>query len=149
MSMSDPHRVVPDLVEYLIVSVPALASLGDLVPALVDLVERAAIRILDLIVLVKDDQGVVNALEPDAVESLGALREVATDVTFLSDRDIGWASMALRAGTVALVLVTEGRWAEPLSIAAQRAGGQIIAGERIPSARVESVLAEHDDDGRG
>jgi hypothetical protein len=144
--MSDSDRVVPDLVEYLIVSVPALSSLADLVPALVELVDRSAIRILDLIVLVKDDHGVVSALEPDAVDSLGALRQLATDVTLLSDHDVAWASMALRAGTAALVLVTEGRWAEPLSTAAQRAGGQIIAGERISSARVESLLAEQHDD---
>jgi hypothetical protein len=147
--MSDADPVLPDLVEYLIVSVPALGSLELIVPALRDLVERAAIRILDLIVLVKDDQGVVRALEPDEVEPLGTLRAVPSGVTLLSEHDIGWASMALRAGTAALVLVTEGRWAEPLSTAAQRAGGQIIAGERIPAARVESVLADlQDDDAR-
>ena len=144
--MSDADPVVPDLVEYLIVSVPELDSLEVLVPALRDLVDRAAIRILDLIVLVKDDEGVVRALEPDAVEALGSLRDIPSEVTLLSEHDIGWASIALRAGTAALVLVTEGRWAEPLSSAAQRAGGQIIAGERIPAARVESVLADMQDD---
>jgi len=83
--MSDADPVLPDLVEYLIVSVPALGSLELIVPALRDLVERAAIRILDLIVLVKDDQGVVRALEPDEVEPLGTLRAVPSGVTLLSE----------------------------------------------------------------
>jgi hypothetical protein len=45
-----------------------------------------------------------------------------------------------------VVIVTEDRWAKPLSTAARRAGGQIIAGDRIPASRVESILAENFDD---
>jgi hypothetical protein len=51
-------------------------------------------------------------------------------------------SLAIQAGTVGVVLVTEDRWAQPLALAAERSGGQIVAGERVPAARVEAVLAD-------
>ena len=62
--------VAADLVEYLIVEVPDLGALASLVPALVELVESARIRILDLVALEKDADGAVAALELDAVDSM-------------------------------------------------------------------------------
>jgi Family of unknown function (DUF6325) len=144
---SAPDRVATDLVEYFIVAVPNVESLEGLGPALAKLVKRAAIRILDVVVLVKDDDGTVESLELDVVDSMAALRGLDYDVGgMLSDHDLELASLALRAGTAGVVIVTEDRWAEPLSAAAQRAGGQIVAGDRIPATRVESVLAEKSDD---
>jgi hypothetical protein len=139
---SDPP-VCTDLVEYVIIAVPAVDSLGELAPALADLVQLAAIRLLDVVVLVKDVDGAVTALELDAVESMAAIRRLDGDVGgMLSEHDITLASTALRPGTAGVVLVTEDRWAEPLSAAVHRAGGRIVAGERVPAARVESVLAD-------
>ena len=142
-----PDNVATDLVEYFIVAVPDVQSLSGLGPALAELVKRAAIRILDVVVLVKNDDGAVDLLELDAVDSMAALRGLDDDVGgMLSDHDIELASLALRSGTTGMVIVTEDRWAEPLSTAARLAGGQIIAGDRIPASRVESVLAERFDD---
>jgi hypothetical protein len=67
----------------------------------------------------------------------------------LSDNDIALASHALRPGTTGIVLVTEDRWAAPLSAAARRVGGRIVAGERIPPSRVEQVLAYPAEDEEG
>jgi Family of unknown function (DUF6325) len=143
----EPDHVVHDLVEYFIVAMPDLGSLATLAPALVQVVKSAAIRILDLVVVVKDSEGVVTALELEAVESMASLRGLTVEVGgMLTDHDIGLASFALRPGSAGVLLVTEDRWAEPLSAAAQRAGGQIVAGERIPAPRVESVLAKPSDD---
>ena len=69
-----PDNVATDLVEYFIVAVPNVESLVGLGPALVKLVKRAAIRILDVVVLVKDDDGAVALLELDVVDSMAALR---------------------------------------------------------------------------
>jgi hypothetical protein len=67
----------------------------------------------------------------------------------LSDNDIALASHALRPRTAGIVLVTEDRWAAPLSVAARRAGGLIVAGERIPPSRVEQALADWSEDEQG
>jgi hypothetical protein len=141
------HKVTSDLVEYVIVAVPDQDSLATVVPALAELVQTAKIRILDLVVLLRDDAGAVTVREFEAVESMAALRRVEGEVGgLLSERDIALASIALRPGTAGIVLVTEDRWAEPLSAAARRAGGQIIAGERIPPPRVEGALADRSED---
>lgn len=135
--------VTPDLVSYLVVSVPDLRSLDRLVPALAELVETAAVRLLDLVVLERGADGVVDVHELEDVDSLDALRGVEGDVGgLLTEHDIQLASSTLRLGTCGVLLVTEDRWALPLSAAAHEAGGRIIAGERIPPSRVEDVLAD-------
>lgn len=142
--------VAADLVEYIIVAVPDIESLADLVPALTELVDHAAIRILDVVVVVKDRNGSISQLEIDAVESMAALRSLDDDIGgMLSDHDIRLASSALPANSTGVILVTEDRWAEPLSTAARRAGGQIVAGDRIPAPRVATVLAERGAEHRG
>ena len=143
----DSDAVAADLVGYLMVEVPDLTALTSLVPALVELVDTATIRILDVIAIEKDADGAAAALELDAVDSLAPLKDVDGVVgDMLSEHDIELASLALRRGTAAIVVVTEDRWAAPLSVAAHGVGGSILGGERIPSSRVESVLTEMSDD---
>lgn len=145
----EPDTVAADLIEYLIVEVPDLDALASLVPALAELVATARIRILDLVALEKAADGAVAALEIDAVDSLAALKDVEGEVgRMLSEHDIHLASVALRCGSAGIVLVTEDRWAEPLSVAAQHAGGRILGGERIPASRVTSVLTDRFNDKR-
>jgi hypothetical protein len=136
--VSDPLNT--DLVEYFIVIVPDLDAVGDVANAVAGLVHSMAIRILDAVVIERghDDGLVVHELE-DApfLETLRAARERECQ---LSDHDLSLASLALPLGGVGLVVVVEDRWAEPLSAAARRAGGEIVAGERIPMRRVESAL---------
>ena len=145
----EPDTVAADLIEYLIVEVPDLNALSSLVPALVELVETARIRILDLVAFEKSADGSVAALELDAVVSLAALRDVDGEVgRMLSEHDLELAALALRPRSAGIVLVTEDRWAQPLSDAARRAGGQIIGGERIQASRVESVLTDRSGDDR-
>jgi hypothetical protein len=142
-----PGDVVADLVEYLIVAVPDLDALASLVPALAAMATSGLIRILDLVALVRHPDGAIEVLEFEAVRSLEALAEVEGQVgRLLSDHDIAMASVALRPGTAGIIFVTEDRWAEPLSMAARRAGGQIVAGERVPPARVQAALADSSDE---
>jgi hypothetical protein len=143
-----PHRnradgVAADLVEYIIVAVPNLESLSGLAPVLIELVDDAAIRILDLVVVVKDRDGTFAQLELDSVDAMRSLRTLGEDIGgMLSDHDIQLAASAVPAGSTGVVVVTEDRWAAPLSAAARLVGGQIIAGDRIPASRVATVLAE-------
>jgi hypothetical protein len=139
--------VTTDLVEYLIVTAPDRDALAEIVPALGDLVDAETIRILDLAVLVRDHDGAVAPADVDSIHGLAALVDRADDIgRMLSDHDLELASYALSRDRAALVLVTEDRWAEPLSAAARRAGGEIVAGERIPAKRVVAALADLTDD---
>jgi Family of unknown function (DUF6325) len=152
--VSDPARhpqptddVAADLVEYLVVVMPDVDSLATLVPALAEMAGGGRARILDLVALVKHDDGAIEVLEFEAVSSLAALADVEGQVgRLLSENDLAMASVALRPGTAGVVLVAENRWAEPLASAARRAGGQIVGGERVPPSRVEAVLADSADE---
>ncbi len=139
------HGLRTDLVEYLIIAMPDLESLADMTVPLAELVEAGLVRIVDLVVLAKDGDGAIDVLEIDSVAHLAALRNVDGETgALLSDHDLELASLALRPGTAAIVLVTEGRWAQPLAEAAARGGGRIVAGERIPAARVDAAIADLD-----
>ena len=132
-----------DLVEYLIVAVPSQDALASIGPALTQLVQNAEIRILDLVVLVRRADGAVTVLELEAVEGMAPLRDLDIEVGgMLSEHDLELAALALKPGMPGVVLVTEDLWAKSLSTAARQAGGQIIAGERIPASRVEAALGD-------
>jgi hypothetical protein len=134
--------VMADLVEYVIVVMPNLDSLATLAPALAGMAESGAIRILDLLALLRRADGTIEVLEYEAVAGLATLADVEGQVgRLLSDNDIAMASVALRPDSAGILCVVEDRWAEPLSAAARRAGGQIVAGERVAPSRVEAALA--------
>ncbi len=144
-----PPALATDLVEYLVVALPHLASLGSLVPALTDLVRAEQIRVLDVVVLARGRDGALDVLEVADLDHLAPLLDLADDLGLLSENDLRLASRAVRLGEVALVVVVEDRWAEQLSAAARRAGGQIAAGERISSLRIEAAADVPDDDPGG
>jgi hypothetical protein len=133
--------MLTDLVEYFVVGVPDLESLGPIVPAMRELSEAGTLRLLDWIVVERDADGAVRL--PDLAETglLPALEQISRDAAgLLSEHDIALAASVLPPGTVGLVLVSEDRWAEPLAAAMRGVGGRVIAGERIPSSRVEDAL---------
>jgi len=127
----------------LIVLVPSQDALASIASALTKLVESGKIRILDLVVLARDNNGVVTVTELEALEGMASLRNLDIEVGgMLSEQDLELASFALKPGMPGIVLVTEDLWAKSLSTAARQAGGQIIAGERIPASRVEAALGD-------
>jgi Family of unknown function (DUF6325) len=127
----------------LIVLVPSQDALGSIASALTKLVQSGKIRILDLVVIVRDNNGVVTVMEWESLEGMALVRDMDIEVgAMLSEHDLELASFALKPGMYGIVLVTEDLWAKSLSTAARRAGGQIIAGERIPASRVEAALGE-------
>jgi Family of unknown function (DUF6325) len=138
-----PVDVDADLVEYVIVGVPELASLDSVAKALATLVRSNAIRILDVVVLVKAGDGSVEVLEFDDVDALRGMREVGGFFGgLLSSRDLSLVADAVMPDTAAIVLLAEDRWAGPLSVAARAAGGSVLGGERIPRGRIHPALAD-------
>jgi hypothetical protein len=130
----------PDLVEYVVITLPELSSSLNVAQALRSLVEASRIRILDLVAVVTDAHGGYAVTEPELVAALADLRGVDGEVGgLLSEDDIALACRALQPGTSALILVAEDRWAQELAEAARSGGGRIIGGERIPRHRLEQA----------
>jgi hypothetical protein len=116
---------------------------GEVMPLLLDLVERGTIRILDIGVIVKDPDGSVTTGDlvelAEQAEGLAAFDGASSGL--LGQDDLEEAAAAVEPGTVAAVLVWENRWAAPVAAALRRSGGQLVANGRIP---VQAILASLD-----
>jgi len=142
------RRAVPDLdlLEYVLVSAPAVDDLAPVGTAVVGLVQSGAIRLVDLVVLVRPDRQVgVSVIEAADHEGMSAVAGVVADEdggVLLSLHDIELAAATLAPGTAALLLLVEDRWAGVISSAARASGGRISSGERITRDRAEASLAQ-------
>jgi hypothetical protein len=143
-------------VDYLVVELPRghRNLTGEMARELSALVEAGTIRLLDLLVLHKDDEGTIEAFEVDDVDDVDAVDELqaleAEIAEILAAKDVTNLAEAMENGTTAAVVVWENRWAAPFAAAARRAGGQLIASGRIPTlAIVASLEADEPDESEG
>jgi hypothetical protein len=132
-------------VDYLVIEFPGSEFNGEILPELADLVQRGIIRILDLLVIKKDEDGSYEAYEfgdPDA-GPLGEARELEAELAdLLSLDDVTAVAEALEPGSTAGLLVYENLWAAPFASAVRRAGGQLVANGRIPVQALIGTLEE-------
>ena len=128
-------------VDYFIVEFPAGAQnfSGDGIRELVKLHESGVIRVMDILILQKADDGTVMAQELGDLDDLGELGKLEAElVQTLAEEDVDHLAAAMDPGSVAGVLVYENLWAAPFASAMRRAGGQLIANGRIP---VQALIA--------
>jgi uncharacterized membrane protein len=130
-------------IDYIILEWPTEPSGEEVVPAILDLVDRGIIRILDITFVSKDEDGTISAIElgdlGPAAEAFGAFEGASTGI--VGDEDLQEAAEALEPGSAAAILVWENRWAAPVAIALRRSGGQLVASGRIP---VQALVASLD-----
>ena len=134
-------------VDYLVIEFPADKSVfnGEMAAELTALIESGTIRLLDLLVIHKDEDGTFEAYEMDDL-GLDETRELEAHVAeILAADDVAMLAEAMENGSTAGVLVWENAWAAPFASAARRAGGQLVASGRIPiqaiAASIEAELA--------
>jgi hypothetical protein len=134
-------------VDYVIVEFPRDKAnfKGEIADELLSLIDRDIVRILDLVILHKNEDGSIEVDELDDIdnESVGELARLEGDLGMvLAADDMENLGAAIDPGTIAGILVWENRWAGPFGAAVRRAGGQLVASGRIPSqallAAVES-----------
>jgi Family of unknown function (DUF6325) len=115
---------------------------GEVMPLLLDLVDRGLIRILDIAFLVKGADGSVAAIDfAELAAKDGGLADFeGASSGLLGQDDLEEAAAALEPNTVAGVLVWENRWAAPVAVALRRSGGQLVASGRIPVQAIVAAL---------
>ena len=140
-------------VDYLVVEFPAGHTnfTGEMARELAALVDAGTIRLLDLLVLRKDDDGTIEAFEVDDLDEVDELVTLEAEIAeILAAKDVAHLAEAMENGSTAGVVVWENRWAAPFASAARRAGGQLIASGRIPiQAIVASLEADEDAETEG
>jgi hypothetical protein len=128
-------------VDYVVVEFPAGATnfTGEMVEELLALVDTGTIRVIDVLILTKDDDGSIDAVELADIEGLGELEVLEAQLAeLLAEEDVVHLAAAMDPGSTAGVLIWENLWAAPFASAARRSGGQLIANGRIP---IQAILA--------
>ena len=125
--MTDTDRSLDDLgpVDYLVVEFPAGASnfTGEMAAELLALVDSGTIRVIDVLILTKDEDGAVDAMELADVGELELQAIEAQLAELLAADDVEQLAAAMEPGSTAGVLIWENLWAAPFASAARRAGG--------------------------
>ena len=94
---------------------------------------------IDVLILVKDEDGSVEAIELSDIEQLGELQALEAQLAeLLAADDVAHLAAAMDPGSTAGVLIYENLWAAPFASAARRSGGQLIVNGRIP---IQAIIA--------
>jgi hypothetical protein len=128
-------------VDYFVIEFPAGKAnfTGEIAAELARLADVELIRVLDVVIMEKDANGIVEAMELYDLPELGDLRQIETQLAeILAEEDIAHVAAALEPGTVAAAIIWENTWAGPLGSAVRDAGGTLVADGRIP---IQAIVA--------
>jgi uncharacterized protein YuzE len=132
-------------VDYLAVAFPGNKFSGAILPEIKKLVDAGTIRVLDLVIITKDEEGNVAAIEaseasPELAASLAALGIEGKNLLGQDDfEDIG---QALEPNSTCGLMVWENVWAADFAKSLRDADGILLGQGRIPAAYLEELLAE-------
>ena len=118
---------------------------GETLVELIDLVEKEIIRIIDLVVVLKDKDGAVEVLEMQQLDAsvLALLDPLGAEVTgILTVADIEDLASQLDNETAAGLMLIENLWAVRTIEALERANGRLVMFERIPHQVVVEALED-------
>ena len=130
-------------ISYLIVEFPGNTMTGAGLTALVDLVDRGVIRILDLEFVTCRDDGSVAAvqlrdLEADGEFDLTVFEGASSGL--LDQSDLDDAGKALAPGSSAGILLFENCWATAFVDGLREGGAELVAAGYVPLADVVASL---------
>ena len=130
---------------YLVLAFPGNQFTGEIIPQLEQVVDRGLIHIIDLIFILKDQDGNVEGVELAAFDEVisGALAPLVADVRgLLSHDDVARVGADLENNSSAALLLFEHRWAVDLQATIEHAGGRIVDQGPVSEADLAATLAE-------
>lgn len=117
---------------------------GEITPALLDLVDRGIIRIVDLAIVIKKAGGDVMILEMQDLPAdvAAAMTRLNGDVSgLLSEADLLELAEDLAPDSTVAAFLCEHIWASGFAGAVRKAGGTLIMSERIPGDIIDAARA--------
>jgi uncharacterized membrane protein len=116
---------------------------GEILPELLELVKNKIVRVIDLVMIQKYEDGHHEALEMQqlAPELLALFDPLEVEITgLIQAEDIANLAEMMENGTNAALLLFENVWAVRFIEAVVRANGKLLAHERIPFEVVNEAL---------
>ena len=131
-------------VDVYIIGFPGNKFNGRVAPAILELVENGTIRILDLLFVSKDAEGVTTVIQAEDLDEEGAgfLEIDVTQPGALNEEDAEEVSDDLPANSSAMLIAFENVWARKVVDALQDADAVLIDSIRIPVDVVQAAAAE-------
>jgi len=116
---------------------------GEILPALLDLAEKQIVRVIDLVIIQKYEDGSheaveMNQLSPDMLAVFDPLHVEVSGM--IQVEDIEGIAEKMENGTTAAALLFENLWAVKFKEAVIRADGRLIEQLRVPHEVVEEVI---------
>jgi hypothetical protein len=130
--------------EYIAIGFPGNNFSGEIIPAIKELQDAGTIRVLDLVIISKDANGDVTAIElseasPEQAAVLATLGIESRNL--LGQEDVDEIGEALDLNSTAGLMIWENVWAAKFAQAVRNADGVLVANGRIPAELVEDVAA--------
>ncbi len=134
--------------ELMMIDFPGSQFNGEILPALADLVDREIIRIVDLVLVSKGDDGLPVVVEVESDDhDLAPLRDIVGDVNgLIAEEDIFDLAANIAPGDSAGIMLFEHAWAARFADAVEAAKGEVMVSLRIPAGVVDEVLAARTED---
>lgn len=131
-------------VDVIIIGFPGNNFSGQIAPELLRLVDAGTIRILDLLFVMKDADGVVTTVEIEDLDAETGASFMAVNVSdpdALNQEDADEVSDDLPPNSSALLVAFENTWAGRFVAACQAADAVVIDQIRIPVDVVNAVVS--------
>jgi hypothetical protein len=128
-------------VDYLVVEFPAGQQnfTGEAADQLLQLHDSGTIRVMDLVIIGKGEDGTIMAQELADLDDMGEFARIETELAeTLAEEDVLAFGENMEPGSIGAVLVYENLWAAGFASAVRHAGGQLITQGRIP---VQAIIA--------
>lgn len=139
----DPDDLGP--VDVAVVAIRGEVTAG-VAQALAGLHRDGVLRVLDLAVIRKAEDGTPEYLEADEAGLGDAFAWLGDEeLDLLSDEDLAAIGEGVDAGSSGLVVVWENAWARDLASALRAEHGSLVMHERVPRETVVAALAALDD----
>lgn len=131
-------------IDFIALELPGNRFRGEILPDLFELVDKEIIRIIDLVIIMKD-QGQVTVrelreLDPAHMEMFNPLKAEVNQM--ITESDIDMIAEKLADNSTAGILLIENLWAKKTKQAMMDANGRLVMFERIPHEVVEEALAD-------
>ena len=117
---------------------------GEILPELFELAEKGTIRIIDLVIIMKDQgQVIVRELRELDAAHMAMFDPLQADVSqMITESDINAIAEQLAENSTAGIMLIENLWAKKTKQAMLDANGRLVLFERIPHDVVEEAVEE-------
>lgn len=131
-------------IDFIALEFPGNRFKGEILPDLFDLADQEIIRIIDLVIIIKDQGEVIvrelRELDPAHMAMFDPLKAEVNQM--ITESDIAMIAEQLADNSTAGLMLIENLWAKKTQQAMLDANGRLVMFERIPHDVVEEARAD-------